>query len=345
MSSSAVRLTHSQRVVTLASAMASAAPATRSTGRAAIGVMMRVARVVVPALVFGYLFTRIDARALLGSLRALPISALLGALALFTLALTIGFIRWRALLSAYGAKTLPSYPESGRIFCGAILYNLLPGAVGGDLYRGYATRHCFADSAATRSVSVVFIERVFGFAGLLVLASATSLLGKRAEPQVLFYSAIGLCAAIAAVLALSLGRRLGPWLPHAIAKRTDTLPAIEHVGPFVLAIGLSILTHIVVSLAGHVLISSLAPSVTLAESLANFPLVTLASYFPFTVAGAGPRDVVLVMLFAKLGVPRESALATSLAILACNLILSGLAGLLHSGLKLPSSARTESQAG
>jgi hypothetical protein len=90
------------------------------------------------------------------------------------------------------------------------------------------------------------------------------------------------------------------------------------------------MTHVVISYAGHVLIHSLAPSVTFNDSMSIFPIGTLAAYFPLTVAGAGARDTALVVLFAKLGVARENALATSLCLLACNLLVSGFGGLLQS---------------
>ena len=69
---------------------------------------------------------------------------------------------------------------------------------------------------------------------------------------------------------------------------------------------------------------------TLFDSMATFPLGTLAAYFPLAVAGGGARDAVLVVLFAKLGVPRESALATSLCLLGSNLFIAVSAGLLQS---------------
>jgi hypothetical protein len=61
-----------------------------------------------------------------------------------------------------------------------------------------------------------------------------------------------------------------------------------------------------------------------------FPLGALAAYFPLTIAGAGTRDAALVLLFARIGVARSDALATSLFLLVCNLALSAFGGLLQS---------------
>ena len=146
----------------------------------------------------------------------------------------------------------------------------------------------------------------------------------------LFYSGIGLCAACGAVLTIAIGRRIARFLPGPLAKLAGSLPSIERPAPFVFAIALSVVTHVAVSMSGHVLIHSLASNVTLNDSMSIFPIGTLAAYFPLTVAGAGARDTALVVLFAKLGIARENALATSLCLLGCNLLVSGFGGLLQS---------------
>ncbi len=298
----------------------------RSRLRFALGV---IARVVVTAVVLGYLFSRIDVRAVTASVRRIPASAVTGSLAAMTCAIATSVVRWRALLVAGGAHTLPTWGESLRLYLVAMFYNLLPGAVGGDVYRGYATRHYFRDGAATRSVAVVFVERVCGFAGLLVLAGLATLASPFGNPLVLFYAGVGLCAALLAVVAVALGRRASRFLPRWLGRYAASLPLMEHPAPIVIALVLSVLTHIAVSMTGHVVIHALVPNVTFASSMAIFPLGTLAAYFPLTVAGAGARDTALVLLLARIGVARADALATSLSMLACNVVVSSLGGLLQ----------------
>ena len=60
-----------------------------------------------------------------------------------------------------------------------------------------------------------------------------------------------------------------------------------------------------------------------------FPLSVVATYFPLTVAGAGARETALVVLFARYGVDRADALASSLALLAITLGLAALGGLVQ----------------
>jgi len=286
-----------------------------------------IVRLGLTAAVFAFLFSRIDARLVASSAARIAPVALVGSVLLFASAVLVSVVRWRALLVAYGASSLPSWGETTRLVMMALFYNLLPGAVGGDVLRGVAARRYFADGSATRSVGVVFVERVFGFAGLLILSAAATVVSPLGDRQVLVYALLGLCGALAAVLGLVIGRRLSGHLPAPIAKLTSSLPVLERFGPFAFALALSVVTHLCVSLSGHVLMRSLTDRVSLLESLSVFPIGTLASYFPLTVAGAGARDTALVVLFEKLGVDRADALATSLCMFAGNLFVSALGGL------------------
>lgn len=303
-------------------------PAAQPRSRLRLAIRFGV-RIALTVLVFAFLFSRIDASSVASSVARISPLALLSSIALLAGAVLLNVVRWRALLGAYGAHSLPSSGEATRLVMIGLFYNLLPGAVGGDVLRGYAARHYFADASATRSVGVVFVERVFGFAGLLILTAFATVVSPFGDRQVLVYSMLGLCGAMAAVVGVALGRRLSGYLPARLAKLAGSLPVLERPGPYALSLVLSVLTHLCVSMSGHVLLRSLTETVTLADSLTVFPIGTLASYFPLTVAGAGARDTALVVLFAKLGVAREDALATSLCMLACNLLLSGLGGLLQ----------------
>jgi hypothetical protein len=69
--------------------------------------------------------------------------------------------------------------------------------------------------------------------------------------------------------------------------------------------------------------------VRLTDSLVAMPLAAAAAFFPFTIAGAGARDLAMVTLYVSLGYPREVALAGSFALLFTTLITAGLGGLLQ----------------
>ena len=295
-----------------------------SRRRELLGLLFRIA---LTCGVFALLFSRIDVGAVSSSIQRIPAASLLGSIAALLSVIALGIVRWRTLLRAYGALRTPTWGFLARWFVVAMFYNLLPGAVGGDVLRGVATRSYFAEGSATRSVSVVFVERIMGLSGLLLLCASATVMSATVDREVLLYTVLGLGAACGAILAITIGRRFADYLPGKLAQVARSLPAIERPADFALAVLLSVLGHVGLSLSGHFLISSLTPNVSVAQSMVIFPLGTLAAIFPLTVAGAGARDAALVVLFARIGVARADALATSLLLLVCNLGLAGLGGL------------------
>ena len=286
-------------------------------------------RLAVTALVFFLLFRRIEVSDLGESLALISPVALLGGVGGALLALGSGLVRWRVLFGAYSARTLPSWAELVRLYMIAQFYNLLPGAVGGDVVRGYATRRYFDDAGAVRSVGVVLVDRLLGFLGLLLVASIATLISPLPVGEVLMYAALGLVAALGAVTVMTLARRLADVLPDRIARLARMLPVLERPSLFVVAIALSLLSHIGVALAGYAILAGAAPQVRLLEALVIFPLGALAAYFPLTFAGAGARDTALIYLCAQYGISHGAALAASLSLLMLQLCIAAIGGLVN----------------
>jgi len=286
------------------------------------------ARVCFPVLAFWYLSRRLDAAAMRDSLSQITVFTALCCFFGVAGAIGSGMVRWRLLMRAYGARSLPSWLTCTRLFLIGAFYNLLPGAVGGDLVRAYAVRDRF-DAGVTQSIGVVFVERVLGMAALLALTAASAVLNPSLSGPVLIYALLGMVGAALIIALVAVARRLGPRLPARLAQILTRFPVLTDGGPFALAALVSIGTHVSIALGGHALIASLSPNVTLADSLVIFPLGTLAAYFPATVAGAGARDAALVVLFERIGVARADALTTSLALLASNIAVASLGGVLH----------------
>jgi uncharacterized membrane protein YbhN (UPF0104 family) len=279
-----------------------------------------------------WLVTRADAARVRESLLRIPGEALLAAIATFAAAVAVGTVRWRLLFRAYGARSLPRARDIARWYLAGFFYNLLPGAVGGDLLRGYWARAHFADtrsSGTIRSVSVVLVERVLGLAGLLICTALAASMRPAAPPEIVAYSVAGLLAAILGLAALAQVQRLTRFLPARLLKFVPAIPSLVHWPSFLTAVALSVLANALVAVTGHVLISGIAPHVSWLDSMMIFSVGTMASFFPLTVAGTGARETALVMLFAKVGVSEPDALASSFALLFCNVVLAAVGGLLQ----------------
>jgi len=303
---------------------------------------MRWGRIAVTVAVVGYLASRVQPRDVLYAMQRLSMGAASTALAVVSLGLFLGMVRWRMLLRAYGAIDIPRWPRVAHLYLVGHFYNTYaPGGMGGDVIRGVAGRKAFGDldwASATSGIAVVFIERVIGVSALLVLAAVAYLF--RPIPgieNVGLWAALGLAAAAAVLVAIAISPRLAPLLPEKLGKPLRAMPHLYSIPSFLIAILLSLLIHFVNIVAGHAIIHSLAPSVAFTESAVVMPLIGASAFFPFTVGGAGIREAAFAGLYGLVGVPEASAYAASLGFWAIQLATAGLGGVIN--LLIPLSGR------
>lgn len=299
----------------------------------------RIVRIAVTVAAFAWVLSRVD----LGEMGAafLRVSWISFALAIAVtfVNLGVGTLRWRVLLSAYGVQRAPSFAHLYRIYLIGFFYNVwLPGGVGGDVVRGVATREAFADRGATGAVAVVFVERVLGLVGLLLIVGTSSLLYPiEGVEGVLFWSGVGIAAGIGAVVAIAIGRTLAGRMPGPLARIAGSLPRIERPAPFVLALLLSLGTQTLVALTGHIFVATLHPELSIATSFVFVPLAMATSYIPITAGGAGAREAAFQELYSHVGVSFEDATAASLMLISTYYVVGAVGGLL----RLPTASRAE----
>ncbi len=280
---------------------------------------------------FAFILSRQPIPDLIKAVRQISPGAFALATALQYAALTIGTLRWRILMRAYGASNIPAFGGLFKVYVVGYFYNTyLPGAVGGDVMRGVVTRKAFGESGATGAMAVVLVERALGLAGVFGLTGiAISLYAGERFGWLLPYSVLGLMGVATCVTGLAMGKHIARFFPAPIARILSSLPTLVGYGSFVTAALMSLLTHTVVALIGHVLISSILPNIPIADSFVAMPLAAAAGFFPLTVAGAGARDLVLVQLYQALGAPAAAGTATALAFLVSSLMAAGVGGVIQ----------------
>lgn len=285
-------------------------------------------RLAVTGAALGWTLSQVSLEELLGAIRRLAPGATVVALALSFANLFVGSLRWRTLLAAYGAEQRPSILRLAHLYLVALFYNtFLPANVGGDVVRGYVTRDAFPGSAG--AYLIVGIERVFGLAGLFLLGATVLLVRPLAElPHLPWLAAGALLAAAAASLAPVLARRLAPIAPSRLRTVLALTPTVRRPALLLPVLLLSVGTQSVVALTGHALVVSIAPEVTLAQSLVIVPVALIAMYLP-TVAGLGTREAAFVLLFGAVGVGEADATAASLALFAVQLAVAATGGVVH----------------
>jgi glycosyltransferase 2 family protein len=246
------------------------------------------------------------------------------------LVIALAALRWSLLLRGFGAHSTPPFDQLMRLQLEGLFYNTyVPGAVAGDVVRAMATRrHMVPDDAPaglTAAGSVVFVERVLGLVGMIVLVAATFALRPFPGVQnVWLWSGVGLATGTVAVAGIAFGRRLSHLLPGMLRRFAASLPAPSAWTPFVLAVVCAIASHALLAAIGHVWIASLDTRVTLTDSLCLIPLATAATYFPLTIAGAGAVETAMVYLYQILGVARSDALAAALMMQLAKLLTAAL---------------------
>lgn len=286
-------------------------------------------RVLVTVAAFAWIFTHVDVAATWGAARRVAPLAFVASCVLVAINLVVSAARWRVMLEAYGAETIPPFSTLVRLNFVGFFYNTwLPGGLGGDAVRGVASRRAFGEGGATGALAVVFVERVLGLVGMLVVVALTSAVAPlpAGDPRAITLASVGgVLVGTMVVGGLASGARLARWLPGPLARIAGRLPPIRKAGPFTMAVLLSLATQTIGAVTGHAIVVSLAPQITLTDSMVAIPLAMATAFLPFLVGGTGAREMVFVALYGPLGMPDADATAAGLVCYATQLVV-GLVG-------------------
>jgi uncharacterized membrane protein YbhN (UPF0104 family) len=288
-------------------------------------------RVLVPTVAIAVLLRVIPLQQVLASMRLIRTSALFESAAAIVLSTLLATVRWRIVFKACGLDTKPRYLELLRAYWIGVFYNTyVPGGLGGDVVRGVATRRVVGPGGLPVALAIVLLERTLGFSGMLILVvSGFALFPLPGIPNVMLFSVLGLCVAVAAVVVIASGPRIARFLPAPAARIASSLPTIASLPLFLVALGLSVLTQLCGVVVGHVLISSINTHVAWSDSLVILPLVNTSQYFPLTIGGAGVREAAFVVAYGMIGVAKPDALAASVTLAAVQYATNALGGVLH----------------
>ena len=311
---------------------ATPAPTDKTAIRARV---LLVLRIVVTVGAFAWILSRVDLPAIGSAASRVPLLMFVLSCVLVAVNLGVSAARWSAMLSAYGATSIPPPLTLLRLNFVGFFYNTwLPGGLGGDAVRGVASREAFGAEGATGALAVVFVERVLGLVGMLVVVALTSAVAPlpAGDPTTITLASIGGVVVGAGVVGgLASGARLARFLPGPIAKIAARLPPIRHWGPFGIAVLLSLATQTLGAVTGHVIVVALAPSIPLSASMVAIPLAMATAFLPFLVGGTGAREMAFVALYASVGMPEADALTASLLCYASQLVIGLIGAFLRVG--------------
>ena len=259
--------------------------------------------------------------------------------------LALGALRWGVVLRVLGGKLGPV-----RLFVlyyiGAFFATVLPGLVGGDMVRVWATVK--SGETLPLSVNSVMLERASAVLSLAVLVAASEPILLQRVPDLpgsLVFPLLSV-AGFVGVWVLSILDRLPEHLRRWRAVRAmsylaaDTRKVAFHLPTACASFFSALLGNINLALVVWALARGLAIDVTVADCLVLVPPVFLLTTLPISVAGWGVREAAMVTALGFVGVPQSSSLVLSIVFGVLNMVTAipgGFAFLTVEGHHIPTA--------
>jgi glycosyltransferase 2 family protein len=242
----------------------------------------------------------------------------------------VGAVRWHLVLSAEAASPGPAVLLK-IVLVGLFFNQVLPTGVGGDAVRVW--RCCRLGIGLGTALRSILLDRACGYLVLIVAfaASLPGLLHILTDPRQKALLVVMLGAGLLGLVALFVLDRLPrPLLNLRLiaplaelsrgSRRLFAKPARCGV-----VLGLSAFTIGLTILAFKLAADGIGIRLSFGSWLAIVPPVTLLQLLPISLAGWGVREVALVVVLASFGIPTEAALATSVLLGFCMIVI-GLPG-------------------
>ena len=259
--------------------------------------------------------------------------------ALITLSLLIGVLRWFCFLKAFHLPR-PSLRRGLLLYYIGLFYNTyLPGAVGGDVLRGYGYQSQTGETSSLAYL-IPFGERLMGLVslGCWFLMGASSFLkvhpiGDTLHLYFQLYWSYGLFLITLVMVLIRIGR-LHRYAYTALYKRLPFLSSFSLTfpkSPWYLGVAflLNLLSHGCSMLIYLLLGSALGIQLEINQWLFALSITLFLSHLPLSIAGLGTREVSLVSTLSLYHVSSDLALSLSFSVLALLLMQAALGGGLH----------------
>ncbi|MDD5005458.1 MAG: lysylphosphatidylglycerol synthase transmembrane domain-containing protein [Candidatus Omnitrophica bacterium] len=286
-----------------------------------------------------FLFNRIDIRHTVFYIRAVEPLYFICAVLLFLFVIYLGIARWEILL-----KALKHDLTFGRIFisyCGGLFFNVfLPSSIGGDIVRTTDLALHTKDSSSI--FATVFLDRVLGFVGLVLVAISGFLIGHicgldydfRLSLFIIIFTAILIC-----IFAILFSKRIFnlvnkllifKTLKNYLAKFHDCCHSFRFQKTILVkTIFLSVILQASYAAVFYLVGLSLGIKLNIIHYLIFVPIIGSVTILPISIGGLGLRDNAAVVLFSTLGVAADRVVAMTLINFAFLFFIGVLGGIIY----------------
>ncbi len=298
----------------------------KAGGGSPLGVVLRI---VVTLVIFGLIFRSIEMEEVTQSIKDIVPRLLLLGIVFQLLSTMLAAYRWSLVMRPLGYKQefgffLRSY------FKGAFFNQGLPTSIGGDAIRVLDVAR---EQGRKRDAFYgVFIDRVLGLVGLLLLNLLANIINPDLLPTGVFWVinlliAAGVCGLVTLYYLRHL-RGLERWSPTRMFQTISSRLTLVLASPRDTAIqlGLSVAVHFLALMTIFLVGRSVELEYDLLTFLIVVPPVILLTLIPLSLAGWGIREGAMIGFFTLLGADKVTVLAMSI-VYGIVLIIASLPGL------------------
>jgi uncharacterized membrane protein YbhN (UPF0104 family) len=286
----------------------------------------------VGVIVLAVLILNLEWSSLYGGMQMLRWPLIGVAALMYPIAILLNAVKWSAALRLHDLSFRFGYLlRTGCI--GFFLNNLLPSAIGGDIYRVYRSATAGATSQA---VSAVVLERAVGLSVLLLNGMVGALLLGESNSLARVYLIWCLGGLAAATLAAALVVAGRTEMASAVASSRFLQPVIANLRriarlhpAWISLIVYSVAFQIVAAAATFVAFRAVGADLTMSGALLVTVAAGLAAVLPISISGIGIVEGSIVGAGVALGVDYDAAFLAAIVLRGLSLVTSLICGIVY----------------
>ncbi len=295
-----------------------------------------LAKLTITALLFLYVFRKIDFHQFSATIRNARLDILLFSFLVLWMAHYVCIYRWRILMRPL--MPVLTLPQLFGIYCIGLFFNLtFPTVIGGDVVKMYYAGR--PSKSYAQSFAATFLDRDAGMFAMMIIACCAILAYPVMVPGIpvslIVWSAfaafilgnIGIFSPYFHRLLTGLLRRLHL---SGIAMKVDTISNAfqimgKHKSVLIGSMAISFLNQLLVIASTWIMAFGLGIHVSFSSVLIFVPVITLISMIPISLNGMGLRETAFLSLFGAIGVLPASCIALGV-LTSITLVLTSLPG-------------------
>lgn len=299
-----------------------------------------ILRVGISIILLIFLFKQVDKKSLFEIIKGANKGFLFFAFLIYFLTYIFCVLRWEMLLKA--VKIHLSLKRIIISSAGGFFFSLfLPSTIGGDLVRSIdlATH----TRRPREVVATVFLDRLSGYVGLVILANLALFLGWRFVQDRSVLISVGIITAILIAVLLVLFNRFiyskinaflhspsAGKIREAIKDLHQELHLFRHHKRTILGnIIFSLIIQTITPISFYIIALGLGMKINILYFFVFLPIIGAITMLPISIGGLGLRDATTIFFFAKAGLSKDLSFAMSLVSFFFILIYAAIGGFIY----------------